>query len=124
MTQNSNTRVEAYLFLEGRCEEAIEFYKKAIGAETVFMMRFKESPDQQGCPVPPGNENKIMHATLRVGGSQLMCSDGRCSGKSNVEGIALSISAADEKQARAWFDALGAGGQVIMPMGKTFYSPA
>jgi PhnB protein len=117
-------KVQPYLFFDGRCEEAIEFYKKAIGAEVVFMMRFNESPDP---PPPgmvaPGSEHKIMHAAIRIGETEVMASDGRAMGKPEFKGVTLSLSAANEAEADRLFNALGDGGQVQMPIGKTFFSP-
>ena len=117
-------KVQPYLFFDGRCEEAIEFYKTALGAEVVFMMRFNESPDP---PPPgmvaPGSENKVMHAAMRIGETEVMASDGRAMGKPEFKGVTLSLSAANEAEADRLFSALGEGGQVQMPIGKTFFSP-
>jgi PhnB protein len=112
-----------YLFLDGRCEEAIEFYKKTLGAKVEMMMRFKESPEppQAGC-MPANSGNKIMHACMRIGDTQVMASDGRCSGQPKFEGFALSINAKDEREADRLFTALGEGGQVQMPLMKTFFA--
>lgn len=117
-------QIQPYLFFEGRCEEAIEFYKKALGAEVEMLMRIKDSPD----PVPPGmhppgSDNKAMHAALRIGGAVLMASDGRCSGKPSFQGFSLSLDAKDEAEAKRWCAALTDGGEVRMPLGKTFFSP-
>jgi len=116
--------VQAYLFFDGRCEEALGFYQRALGAELEMMMRFKEGP-QPSSPgmVPPGSEDKVMHASFRIGDTTVMASDGRCLGKPNFQGFALSITAADEAQADRTFAALADGGQVQMPLGKTFFSP-
>jgi PhnB protein len=116
--------VQPYLFFDGRCEEAIEFYKKALGAEVVFMMRFSESPDPPPPGmVPPGSENKIMHASMRIGETEVMASDGMCAGKPAFNGVSLSLSASNEAEADRLFNALSDGGQVQMPIGKTFFSP-
>ena len=116
--------VQAYLFFDGRCEEALGFYQRALGAELEMMIRFKEGP-QPSSPgmVPPGSEDKVMHASFRIGDTTVMASDGRCLGKPNFQGFALSITAADEAQADRTFAALADGGQVQMPLGKTFFSP-
>jgi len=107
----------------GRCEEAIEFYKKALGAEVMMLMRFKESPEPPPPGmVPPGWDDKIMHACLRIGNGNVMASDG-CSEGLNFQGFSLSLPAADEADARNKFAALSKGGQVQMPLGKTFWSP-
>ena len=116
--------IQPYLFFDGRCEEAIEFYRNALGAKVAMLMRWKDSPEP--CPegmIPPGSENKVMHAALRVGETIVMASDGRCQGKPNFQGFSLSIAAATEADADRMFGALADGGQVQMPMGKTFFSP-
>jgi PhnB protein len=117
-------KIENYLFFDGRCEEAIEFYRRTLGAEVLMLMRFKDSPEppQPGMH-PPGSENKVMHATLKIGETTLMASDGRCQGKPNFQGFSLSIPAPNEAEAERLFAALSNGGQVQMPMAKTFFSP-
>jgi PhnB protein len=116
--------VQAYLSLDGRCEEAIEFYRRALGAEVTILMRYKESPDAPPPGmVPPGSENKVMHASLRIGETMVMASDGRCTGKPGFQGFCLSISVANEAEANRVFAALADGGNVQMPLGKTFFSP-
>jgi PhnB protein len=118
-------KVEAYLFYEGRCEEAIEFYRKALGAEVEMLMRNKESPE----PPPPGTlpagaENKIMHASVRIGDTRLMMSDGHCQGNARFAGFSLTVNAPSEAEAKRLFSALSDGGEVRMPLTKTFFSPA
>jgi PhnB protein len=118
-------RIEPYLFFEGRTEEALEFYRQALGAEVQFMMRYSESPDQAQCPdgsVPPGD--KVMHATIKIGDTQVMASDGLCSGKPKFEGFSLAYPATDEADAKRRFDALAKGGEVQMPLGETFFARA
>jgi len=115
--------IEPYLFFNGRCEEAIEYYKKALGAEVLMLMRYKESPE----PPPPGTvpagwDNKVMHTSLRVGNANVMASDG-CSEGPNFQGFSLSLTVASETEARRAFAALADGGQVRMPLTKTFWSP-
>jgi PhnB protein len=115
--------VTPYLTFEGRCEEAIEFYKKALGAEVGMMMRFKEAPEQPPPGMlPPGSDNKIMHACLRINGAQVMASDGCTHDKPKFEGFSLSLDAKDEAHADRMFAALSDGGQVRMPLGKTFFA--
>ena len=115
--------IEPYLFFNGRCEEAIEFYKKALGAEVSMLMRYKESPEPAPPGmVPPGWDNKIMHSSLRVGNANFMASDG-CSDGLNFQGFSLSLAVANEAAAKRVFDALSDGGQVRMPLSKTFWSP-
>lgn len=117
--------VQPYLFFEGRCEEALEFYSSAAGARIEALMRFAESPEPppEGM-LPPGSECKIMHASFRIGQTTLMASDGTCSGAPAFKGVALSLQARDADEAARLFEALGRGGHVIMPLGKTFYLPA
>ena len=102
--------VQSYLFFDGRCDEAIEFYKKSLGAQVDAMMRFKDGPEptQPGMH-PPGSEDKIMHAAMRIGDTQVMASDGRCQGHPKFDGFALTINANDDSEAHKVFDALAAG---------------
>jgi len=117
-------RVETYLFFNGRCEEAIEFYKKILGAEVTMLVRFKDSPEPpQPGMVPSGSENKIMHASFRIGDTMLMASDGHCTGQTNFQGFSESLTVANEAEADRKFAALAEGGQVQMPLTKTFWSP-
>ena len=116
--------IQSYLFFDGRCEEALEFYKKALGAKVEMLMRFKDSPDQEMCPGGPVAGDKVMHAAFRVGDSVVMASDGMNTGKPSFQGFALSITAADQAEAERLFAAVSEGGQVQMPLGKTFFSPA
>jgi PhnB protein len=118
-------QVQSYLFFDGRCEEAIEFYKKTLGAKVDMMMRFKESPEPQPPGMcPPGSEDKIMHAAFRIGDTQVMASDGRAQGQPKFEGFALSLDAKTEAEATKLFNALADGGKVQMPLMKTFFSPS
>ncbi len=117
-------QVQPYLFFDGRCEEAIEFYRRVLRAEVQMLMRFKDSPEPpQPGTCPPGSENKIMHASLRIGETRVMLSDGRCQGRPKFDGFALSVDAPDEKAAERLFAALSDGGEVRMPIAKTFFSP-
>ena len=116
--------VQAYLFFDGRCEEAVEFYRNRLGAEVTALMRFTDAPaPHPPGMVPPGAERKIMHCSFRIGETEVMASDGRCLGKPSFEGFSLSISVKNEPEAERLFAALGDGGQVQMPMNKTFFSP-
>ena len=117
-------QVQPYLFFDGRCEEAIEFYKGALGARVEMLMRFRESPDPPPPGmVPPGSEDKVMHACLRIGDTAVMASDGRCHGRPSFSGFSLSLTARDEADADRLFTALAEGGEVQMPLAKTFFSP-
>jgi PhnB protein len=116
-------QIQPYLFFDGSCEEAIEFYRRTLGAQVTMLMRFKDSPEPpQPGMCPPGAEDKIMHASLRIGDTTVLASDGRCSGKPSFQGISLSLTVADDAEAERLFAALADGGQVQMPLAKTFFS--
>jgi PhnB protein len=116
-------QVQPYLFFDGRCEEAVEFYRRVLGAEVTMLMRFKDSPEppEQGMVVP-GAEDKVMHASLRIGDATLLASDGRCQGRPAFQGFALSLTAPDEAAAERLFASLAEGGEVQMPLAKTFFA--
>lgn len=116
-------QIQPYLFLDGRCEEAIEFWRKAVGAEVQMMMRWKDCPEKGNMPSTPPDD-KVMHASVRIGDSTILASDGQCAGQPQMQGFALSLTAANPSEAERLFKALGEGGQVQMPMAKTFFSPA
>jgi PhnB protein len=116
-------QAEPYLFFNGKCEEALEFYKSALGAKVEMMMRFNEAPEKpQPGMVPPGSENKIMHAAFKVGDTQILASDGHADGKPVFQGFGLAISAANDAEAIKLFNAVGKGGKVQAPLGKTFFA--
>jgi PhnB protein len=112
--------VLTYLFLDGRTEEALDFYKNAIGAEVTMLMKFKESPDKSH--MPPGSDDKVMHAVFRVGDTPIMISDGMNKGAPKFDGFALSINAKDVAEAQKYFSALLEGGEVTMPLAETFFA--
>lgn len=115
--------IQPYLFFDGRCEEAAEFYRSKLGAEVTMLMRFKDNPEPpQPGMVPPGAEDKVMHMSLRIGDSTVLMSDGQCLGQPSFQGFSLTISVQDDAEAERVFAALGDGGQVRMPLGKTFFS--
>ena len=114
-------QVQPYLNFNGRCEEALAFYGKALGAKIETVMHFKDSPDP--AMVSPGSENKVMHSSFRVGDAIVLASDGRCQGETNFQGISLTLTVPDETEAEQRFGALSDGGQVQMPLTKTFFSP-
>ncbi len=118
-------QIQPYLFFEGRCEEAADYYRRTLGAEVTMLMRFKDAPPQPTgeCVVPPEAADKVMHMSLRIGETTILASDGRCQGKPNFQGFALSLTVANEAEAERLFAALGDGGQVQMPLAKTFFSP-
>jgi PhnB protein len=113
--------LQPYLFFDGKCEEALDFYKKAVGAEPKMLMRFNQAPDQS--MISPGSENKVMHAQVQIGDTTVLMSDGRCTGNTNFQGFALTLTAKSETEADKTFNALATGGKVTMPMAKTFFSP-
>jgi PhnB protein len=114
-------QVQPYLNFDGRCEEALDFYRRALGAEVTMMMRFKESPDPG--MISPGSEEKVMHSSFRVGDATVNASDGQCRGHTNFQGISLALMVADAAEAEKRFGALAEGGQVQMPLTETFFSP-
>ena len=115
-------QVQAYLTFGGRCEEALEFYKKSIGAEVTGLLRWKDSPDAE-MKGPPGYEEKIMNAAFRIGDTQLMADDGMGTPeKAEFKGVTLALSAASDADTKRLFDALGEGGSVQMPLAKTFWT--
>lgn len=116
-------KIEPYLFFNGRSDEAIAFYQDAFGAEPVMRMTFGESPEPTPMPLPDGWDKKVMHASLKVGDMLLMLSDGGCADATKFEGFRLSLACDDEASARKAFDKLAAGGDVQMPLAKTFWSP-
>jgi PhnB protein len=113
--------VQPYLFFDGRCDEALEFYRSKLGAEVTALVRFKDSPDPDVSP--PGAGDKVMHSNFRIGETTLMASDGRCQGQPNFQGFSLSLTAPNEAEADRLFAALADGGQVQLPLAKTFFSP-
>ena len=115
--------ITPYVFFNGKCEEAIEFYKKAAGAEVSMLMRFKDAPPnaEQGCSPGPEAANKIMHGEIRIGQNSIMVSDGRCEGNPKFDGFALSLTPATTAEAEQLFKALSQGGQVVQPLSKTFF---
>ena len=112
--------VQPYLFFDGKCEEAIDFYKGAIGAKVDMMMRFKEAPDQTN--IPTGSGDKVMHAAFHVGETQVLASDGHCAGKPSFQGFGLALNAKTDAEAEKLFGAVGKGGQVLQPLTKTFFA--
>ena len=111
--------VQPYLFFEGRCAEALEFYQSALGAEVTMVMHYKDSPDPA---MVHGNADKVMHASFRIGDSTVGASDGRCQGRPSFHGFSLSLTVADDAEAERRFGSLAEGGQVQMPLTKTFFS--
>jgi PhnB protein len=118
-------QVQPYVFFDGRCDEALEFYRQALGAQVTMLMRYEDSPVPHdpgtGTPAPQGD--KVMHASVRVGDSTFSASDGHATGHPEFRGFALSLTCSTDADARRLFAALSQGGQVQMPLGKTFFSP-
>jgi PhnB protein len=115
--------VQPYLNFDGRCEEALEFYRGAVGAEVTALLRFKDSPEPSAPGmVPPGAENKVMHASFRIGDTTVMASDCHCGGRANFQGFSLSLTVPSDTEAERRFASLADGGQVQMPLTKTFFA--
>jgi PhnB protein len=114
-------QVQPYLFFDGRCDEALDFYKKAVGATPKMLMRFKDAPDQS--MITPQSKDKVMHAAVDIGDTTVLMSDGQCAGKTEFKGFSLAYSARNEAEADKVFGALSDGGNVTMPLAKTFFSP-
>ncbi|HLH06470.1 MAG TPA: VOC family protein [Terriglobales bacterium] len=117
-------QAQPYLNFNGRCEEAIEFYRSALGAKVDMMMRFNEAPEGSGGMIPPGAGNKIMHSSFRVGETTILAADGECTGAPTFQGFSLCLTPATPAEAERLFGALGKGGKVQMPLMKTFFSPS
>ena len=117
-------QIRPYLFFEGRCDEAVAFYEDALGAELGMLMRYRDLPDPQPGSVPPGGEDKVMHGELRIGEASSLVSDGFCRGQPSFQGFSVALTVPDAETARRRFDALAQGGQVRVPLGPTFFSPA
>lgn len=120
-------QVQPYLFFDGRCEEALEFYRSEIGAEVTALMRFKDAPQDasasgEGCAAPAVSPDKVMHASFRVGNTEVLASDGMAQGQPSFQGFSLALSVPDDAEAERRFAALAEGGQVQMPLTKTFFS--
>ena len=120
MAVQQNETVQPYIFFDGKCEEALEFYKGAIGAKVDMMMRFKEAPDQS--QMQPNTGEKVMHAAFHVGTTQVLASDGHCAGKPSFQGFGLALNAKNDAEAEKLFTAVGKGGQVLEPLTKTFFA--
>ncbi|HYG98247.1 MAG TPA: VOC family protein [Terriglobales bacterium] len=118
-------QVTPYLDFDGRCEQALNFYRETIGAQVDMLMRFKDMPGPHSaeCAMPPNSENKVMHSSFRIGDTTVMATDGRCAGKSTFAGFSLSLTVANEAEADRLFARLGEGGKVEMPLSETFFSP-
>jgi len=114
-------QLQTYVFFNGRCDEAIEFYKKALGAKVNMLTRFNQNPE----PMPnanPANAEKVMHANVTIGDSVLLMSDGQCQGAAKFEGFSLTVAVKTDDEAKRVFAALSDGGRVGMPLAKTFFS--
>ena len=114
-------KVTPYLMFDGHCDEAMEFYRKALGVTDIQLLRFKEAPDP--AMIPPGAAEKVMHGAFRVGDTEIYVSDGMCAGAPKFEGVTLTITVDSVDEANRIFDNLKDGGSVQMPMEETFFSP-
>jgi PhnB protein len=116
-------QLQPYLNFNGRCEEALEFYKKALGAEVTMLMRFKESPEPPPPGAPPIDGEKVLHSSVHIGAAEFMASDGHCTSKgAGFQGFGLSLTLPNEGKAKQAFAALSEQGKIEMPLGKTFWS--
>ncbi|HEV8390332.1 MAG TPA: VOC family protein [Dongiaceae bacterium] len=113
-------KVQPYVFFDGKCDDALEFYKRALGAKVNMLMRFSEAPDQS--QIKPESKNKVMHCSFQVGETEILASDGRCMGQPSFQGFALTINATNDAEAKRIFIAISEGGQVQMPLEKTFFA--
>jgi PhnB protein len=115
-------KIDAYISFEGRCEEAINFYREALGAQVAVLMRFKDAPPEAQAQMTPGTGEKVMHSSLSVGESTLLMSDGMCTGKGVFKGVSLSLTVRDEDEAQRRYGALAEGGSPLLPLHKTFFA--
>ncbi len=116
-------KIEPYLFFDGRCDEALAFYQQALGAETTMLLRYKDSPEPPPPGMlPPGSENKVMHASVKIGDAMMHASDGQCGAAPRFDGFSLTYNAKSADEADRVFAAISQGGQVTMPLGKTFFA--
>ena len=116
-------QIQPYLFFRGRCEEAIEYYKRTLGAEVGVMMRFSDNPDKPPRDkVPAELDKRIMHADMKIAGAEIMMSDGMKSGPLDFQCMSLSLSVSEDAEAERLYKALATDGTVQMPMGPTFFA--
>ena len=113
-------KVQPYVFFDGKCDEALQFYQRALGAKVNALMRFSEAPDQS--QIKPENKNKVMHAAVQIGETEILVSDGYCLGAPAFQGFALTIHAANSAEALKLFTAIAEGGKIQMPLDKTFFA--
>ena len=115
--------IQPYLFFDGRCQEALDYYTSALGAKVEMLMRFKDSPEATDpAKVPPGAGDNVMHASVRIGDTVLMASDGFGKGKPVFQGFALSLSVKNDAEADRLFSALAKGGTIQQDLTKTFFA--
>lgn len=114
--------IQPYLFFDGRCEEALDFYGRAIGAQVLNLKRYKDNPEPGSAGPNPPDGNKIMHASMRIGDSTVMASDGMCSGQTDFRGFSLTLETADDAEASRRFKALAEGGEITLPLARTFFA--
>jgi PhnB protein len=112
--------LDSYIFFDGNCAEAMRFYEANLGGKLEALMTYDQSPDPAQCP--PGSAGRVMHASLKMGDRSLMASDSPAGMHQPMAGFALSLAYDTAAEANRIFDMLAAGGQVIMPMQKTFYA--
>lgn len=119
------TKVNVYLTFNGNCEEAFNFYKSVFGGEFPYIGRFRDMPSEGGKTMPPEDADKIMHISLPISKeTMLMGSDTGgewAAGFSQGNNFSISITTDSKDEADRLFNGLSAGGQVTMPLGKTFW---
>ena len=113
-------KVQPYVFFDGKCDEALQFYQRALGAKVNALMRFSEAPDQS--QIKPESKNKVMHSAFQIGETEILASDGYCLGAPAFQGFALTINAANSAEALKLFTGIAEGGKIQMPLEKTFFA--
>lgn len=115
--------LDSYLFFDGNCAEAMNFYQRVTGGKLTAMMKYSESPQPQDpAHCGPGDMNRIMHASLVIDGRNLMASDTPQGQFKPMQGFSLSLFYETPEEAKQKFDMLSDSGQVFMPFGPTFWA--
>ena len=115
-------QLDAYLFFDGVCAEAMRFYERTLGGK-LDLITHAESP--VAGQTPPGSADRIMHARLATDNGSLMASDTMAGQPyDGMHGFSLTLVYPTAADARRIFDALAQGGRVTMPIQKTFWAEA
>lgn len=115
-------QIQPYVFFDGRCEDALRFYADTLGAEVLFKMQYKDAPPEANRPADPKSDDKVMHASVRIGESTVMMSDDCMSPQVIRSGFSLSVTADSLAEGEKLFNALAEGGKVNLPWQATFWS--